>query len=231
MSRSKALALSKAKQKRHGRKVTNKVERSKTLIVCEGTSTEPNYFKDKARHLKLTGTKVKVMSGRRSNPSAVLKTAIEEYNENREYEYIFVVVDVDQHGSDLQKAIKQLKDHQFSRRVKDGSKLTHPIVQLLISKPCIEVWFILHFELLQKPFAKNRNSSAVNCKNYLKQHHIVDYSENISNLYFRLETNEPNACRNALKLKELNQKSGSDELDTDVYLLIQHLNQMRIHFS
>ncbi|MFT4927431.1 MAG: hypothetical protein ACI8WB_003538, partial [Phenylobacterium sp.] len=48
-------------------------------------------------------------------------------------------------------------------------------------------------------------------------------------LYRKLYQKEQTAHANIAKLKEINQTLNTHDLDTDVHLLCQHLNAMRIH--
>ncbi|MFT5163111.1 MAG: thymidylate synthase [Alteromonadaceae bacterium] len=98
---------------------------------------------------------------------------------------------------------------------------------MIISNPCIEVWFILHFELLQKSFAKNKNSKAINCKHHLRDNHIADYEENIDGLYLRLKAREQQAHQNVEKLKLNNKTLGINNLDTDIHIICNHLKAIK----
>ncbi|MFT4924691.1 MAG: hypothetical protein ACI8WB_000775, partial [Phenylobacterium sp.] len=166
--KAKDLIAHKSGSSAHKRKTKPKMKGELTLIVCEGTTTEIHYFKDMVHALKLSSAQVKVCHGKHSNPESVLDKAIDIYNEEKKYEKIYVVVDVDEHSNNLQQAKIKLKAHRFANRIKDGSKIRKPIAQIIVSKPCIELWFILHFELLQKTFSKTTNSISINCKNHLR---------------------------------------------------------------
>lgn len=182
----------------HGR---IKSERKKTLIVCEGTETEPAYFRDMIRDLKISNTDVIIEPGRHSNPSNVVQTALDIYEQSLDFEVIYCLIDTDSFGKNIQEAHDKLKNHRFSRRKKILGGERYPSASILRSDPCIEVWFLLHFEKLRRTFVDNRKSAAQNCKKYLKENYINDYDEKYNGLYGKIKHNIDVALLNSSELK------------------------------
>ena len=178
-----------------------KSERKKTLIVCEGTETEPTYFKDMVKDLKIANTDVYIEPGRHSNPSSVVRTAIDLYEQDLEFELIYCLIDTDEFGKDIDLASSMLKEHTFSRRKKSLGGDRYPQAKILRSDPCIEVWFLLHYEVLRRPFVKANKSAAQNCKEYLKNTHLKDYSEKYNGLYSLIKKNGLKACEESARLR------------------------------
>ncbi|MBF0394744.1 MAG: RloB domain-containing protein [Alphaproteobacteria bacterium] len=102
------------------------------LIVTEGTRTEPRYFEALRRHLRLTAAVV-VKADCQSDPLAVVRYAIRN---GAGYDIVYCLVDRDRHPLDIARA--------------EASKGR---VRLLVSDPCFELWFLLHFEFTAAPFA------------------------------------------------------------------------------
>ena len=70
------------------------------LIVCEGSKTEPNYFKDLKRRMRIPAAQIKVIGKEcGSAPISVVDFAIEEKKNTQylKYDQIWCVIDTDNH--------------------------------------------------------------------------------------------------------------------------------------
>lgn len=113
------------------------------LIVTEGAETEPRYFETLKVQWRLTGIKVKRASA--SAPIHVVETAIRLREEAAKtskgsaflapFDEVWAVVDHDQHTT-LNDALA------LARRES---------VNIALSKPCFELWLLLHFVPSLKP--------------------------------------------------------------------------------
>lgn len=204
--------------------IKTKNERRKTLIVCEGTKTEPKYFKDMISDLRISNADVIIEPGKHSNPSSVVNTAIETYEKDRSFELIYCLIDTDEFGTDIDNARKIMREHNFSRRERGlgGPKL--PEAFILQSNPCIEVWFILHFEMLTRSFVKNTKTAAMNCKGYLSDTWITDYCEALEDLYPRLKDKGGDAYKNSVSLKKWLNDNACEHPFTEVEILVDDIN-------
>jgi hypothetical protein len=114
-------------------------------VVTEGTETEPRYFEALKVCWRLTGVKVKRASA--SAPIHVVETSIRLRDEavrasrgsalQSPYDEVWAVIDQDQHST--------LNEAQLLAR-KEG-------VKVAFSKPCFELWLLLHFLPSLKPLA------------------------------------------------------------------------------
>ncbi|CQJ41976.1 RloB family protein [Yersinia enterocolitica] len=206
--KTKELLIAQGLKKRSPRKIKN--ERKRTLIVCEGTQTEPQYFKDMVRDLKISNMDVVIRPGKHSNPTAVVNTAIEIYEGDRTFEVIYCLIDTDEFGANISAAERLIKTHQFSKRKKDSLGSRIPEVKIIRSNPCIEVWFILHYEKLRHCFKKNNKTAALNCKDYLRGKYILEYNENYKGLYSLIKSLGKKALVNE---KELHDWIKQEKLD------------------
>lgn len=102
------------------------------VLVCEGGKTEPIYFKHYRKHK--TNLRIKIPNSRDTDPVNLVEFAkrqIEKYEINTKYgDRIWCVFDVDNNKAEsIEKAIS----------------LAKPNIKIILSNPCFEIWFLLHF--------------------------------------------------------------------------------------
>lgn len=118
------------------------------LIVCEGSSTEPEYFNELKRKLRLSSVQIDVIASRgESEPINIVERAISKKREGARqgvpYSNIWCVIDVEvppRHES-LEKAMVKPKDNK---------------VEIILSNPFFEYWLLLHFEKILTPFNEDK---------------------------------------------------------------------------
>lgn len=128
------------------------------LIVTEGTVTEPTYFNCIKNLLRLRGVDVRIVSGKKSAPRAVINTAQHladeqkqksprelKVNEPREYDHVWAVLDTDHaqaqgNWNDIINLAKQ-KD-----------------VKIASSTPCFEFWLLLHLTYSTAPITNGEDA-------------------------------------------------------------------------
>lgn len=150
-----------------------KEPRKSILIVCEGEKTEPIYFKALKERLRLIMLDVEIVA-EGASPITVVDHAIELREERKgaakrsltkaEYEVIYCVFDVEApkpHES-LANAVIKAKDNKL---------------EVILSNPCFEYWYILHFRKTSAPF-----SSSQNVKSALRREHSA-YSESDTTIF------------------------------------------------
>jgi hypothetical protein len=108
------------------------------LIVCEGTVTEPHYFKD-LRVQERGLVEVKVVPG--GVPKTVVELAVKlkeesevearrRKDDNLRYDHVWCVFDIDEHPF-VPEAKQQARDNA---------------IDVAVSNPCFELWLLLHFQ-------------------------------------------------------------------------------------
>ena len=108
------------------------------LIVCEGTVTEPCYFRD-VRHVERSLIELQIEP--RATPKTIVERAVElkkqanrdakrRADDNLKYDEVWCVFDVD--------------DHRLIVEAKEQAKANG--VEVAISNPCFELWALLHFQ-------------------------------------------------------------------------------------
>ena len=118
------------------------------VIFCEGERTEVTYF----RHYKRrgSGVKIEVRSDRRNDPAGLVDCALKRIKDPRDPldigdgDSIWCVFDADHHGpAELESAISKAGE----------------MVRLVLSVPCFELWFILHY---YRPTSRMSSNDAFN---------------------------------------------------------------------
>jgi hypothetical protein len=150
-------------QRRNGKRQP----RGRLFIVCEGKETEPLYFESAWREKQrqnLFDPVIIVKPGKsKTFPTAVVQRAIDikERDENwdRQLDQIWAVFDIEQEGThaDLPGAIALAGENR---------------VNLAISNPSVEYWFLLHFENTNRSF-QNADQVCAALRKY-----IPDYIKN-----------------------------------------------------
>jgi hypothetical protein len=120
------------------RRGPRRTPKARLLIVCEGTVTEPRYFKD-VRYHEHSLIELDVRPG--GAPKDLVERAAglkREANgkarklkdDNQKYEEVWCVFDIDEHP-----LVPEAKDQARANGI-----------ELAISNPCFELWALLHFQ-------------------------------------------------------------------------------------
>ena len=130
-----------------------KEPRKSILIVCEGEKTEPIYFDALKDKLRLVILDVEIV-GEGAAPITVVNSAIELREERKRiakksltraaYEVIYCVFDVE-----------APKPHRSLTDAVSMAKANN--LEVILSNPCFEYWYILHFRKTSAPFNTNQD--------------------------------------------------------------------------
>lgn len=185
------------------RKLETKEPKERFLIVCEGSKTEPNYF----RSFRVPRDVVEV-HGLGEDPSRVVRSATDLKNKDGDYyDQIWCVFDRDSWTlENFNNAISSAKCQGF---------------KVAYSNESFELWYILHFEYL---------NTGIPRKDYIHKLSVLlgkKYQKNSETIYDELLDKQSTAIRNAEKL--LTQYAppdpANDNPSTTVHLLVQELNR------
>ena len=115
----------------------------KIFIFTEGSVTEQIYFKKFIDYFKISQASVQVIdrASSKSSPKAVLDYVIEFEQQRKQlepvlykrYEY-WLVIDYDKWGTNLITSIKKAERRNY---------------YIALSRPCFEIWFLLHYRNAQ----------------------------------------------------------------------------------
>lgn len=189
----------------------------RVLIVCEGTKTEPAYFREIIAEYRLSSANVVVASGRGSDPESVVGTAVERYEADSDYEGVYVVIDRDTHAG-YDAAVDRMENAPGTLR---------DVARLISSTPCFEYWLLLHFEETARPYVSTgRRSPCANVIHDLMVQ-LPSYRKGSAGTFAetkdRLETAKARAAR---RLREA-QRVETDNPTTHVHLLVERLQTLR----
>lgn len=186
----------------------------RVLIVCEGSKSEPTYFRDMARHLGLS-TANAVVVGSGADPRWLVtkakELAVQERRLGEQYDEVYCVFDHDEHV-------------HFST----ASSIARDVgIMLARSWPCFEYWLVAHFVYHRRPYGRSRTGTAAqNCVRELRRY-LPDYSKGIAGLYGVLEDRLEAAKSNAERALADAEDTGSPNPSTGVHRLVAYLQALK----
>ena len=178
--------------------------RACVLLVCEGFKTEPLYFRSLQRQLKLLPVEIEIV-GQGAAPITVVQRAVEMRNTREhevrrgrkdfDYDHVWRVIDVEQphNNPSLLPALDQARDNK---------------INVALSNPCFEYWFILHFADCSAPL--------VNQKGVLRElkKYIPNYSKD-QDVFEKVWTSVGDAIRRAKERKDSHVRAGTERHHRD----------------
>jgi len=206
----------------YSRRKASKEPRKSILIVSEGSKTEPLYFNSLKSNLRLAMVEVKIV-GEGAAPITVVDRAIELREERKRlakksitkaaYEVVYCVIDVEApKAKSLPRAVNKAKDNKLD---------------VILSNPCFEYWYILHFRKTSKPFNTSRD-----VKSALRQEHSA-YSECDTTIFNVVYPKTSDAIKHSKEvLKE--QHNDAEDLSncnpsTHVHKIVEYLQNTSQH--
>jgi hypothetical protein len=188
------------------------------LIVCEGRETEPNYLYGLCDARGINRANVTVVAGDGDTDALrLVKKAQKRFAVDRDFDAVFVVCDCA--GEELANAIalagKPMKNAS-------GNILS---VTLVVSRPCFEIWLLLHFEYVARPL-----SSAADAIDLLRRH-LTDYSKADRQIFAKVGAGLDRAIDHALRLKSELAAVGAQSPGSDMPALIEALDALRRRHS
>ena len=156
-----------SERKEAKRSVGNRSLIPKILILTEGYSEEI-YFKKLVELLSLNT--VEVQKSTHTDSDGIVKNASTHAKGSKragdEYSFIFCIFDLD-----------TVRNRNFLNTISTYKTGLTEIIPVY-SFPCIEIWFILHFEVCTKPFhSKDKKSIGDTVKEYFTKNYVENYSE------------------------------------------------------
>lgn len=196
------------------RKVSSRETFKRFLVVAEGTRTEPNYLKALRDYWRVNHAVLHIYPKHTgTDPSKLLELAIKEFKKSPEYDKVFCVFDRDSHP-------------HFSGTIQRIKDLSHKYpLQAIVSNPCFELWFLLHFEFTTKGYFRAGDNSPCDCLIIDLKKHLCDYHKGFNNYGPLLERTSA-AIANAERLKSFCQDNEEEQSSTDVHLLVQEMRKL-----
>ena len=208
------------KQSELERKSQAQAQSPRYLIVCEGTKTEPHYFRELLEDLKIRPQMVRVAQNQGVSPNRVVDYAFELYRGDAlsgdSFDKVYCVFDRDRHTT---------FDAAVRRTIELSAEIPSSSFEAITSTPCFEFWFLLHFGYATQPFQKaGKKSVGDQAVIFLKtKPGFQDYGKGKKGIYQSLKEKLPAAILNAQRLRANSAANGSFNPATDVDLLINIL--------
>lgn len=182
--------------------------RKKFVLVCEGSETEPIYFRNYRTELRNNNIEVIILPTKYNDPKGLVKFCEKQIRCSlflKKWDVIWCVFDWDNN---------RLKEIEAAYR--DAKN-----VKVCLSNPSYELWYLLHYEYV----CSKLTNAELNEK--LKSW-IPKYSKS-ENYFEKLKSKRENAISNAKKLNAYHEKKGTDlkSIDsnpsTQVFKIVEEL--------
>jgi RloB-like protein len=208
------VALQRQKQER--------ARNNRYLIVCEGTKTEPQYFRELLDDLHIQPQVVRVAPNDGASPDRVVVHALALYEDDAasgdSYDTVYCVFDRDNHTT-FDAAVQRTK----------GLRTAGQPLVAITSTPCFEVWLLLHFGYTDKPFhAAGKKSVGDQVVAELKTKlGFSQYGKGQKGIYTQLKGTLSDALGHAAHLRNACAVTGSINPATDIDMLVLELQKLR----
>jgi hypothetical protein len=198
------------------RKINERSPIPKFLIVCEGTETEPNYFRKFPVPTRPKVIDVDIRGVGRTTLSLVeealkLQRELGLKNEDNYKDQVWCVFD-----RDFKRENMNTQNFNAAMILAKKKKLN-----VAYSNDAFELWYILHFDYFESTIHRQEY------KKLLEDRLGHKYEKNSEKMYDELKNKQSDAIRNAKKLiQEHDPKmTGNHNPSTTVHLLVEELNQ------
>lgn len=188
---------------------------ARVLIVCEGSKTEPNYFRELRDDLKLNTAYIEVDGDSASSPRSVVTHAQRRYRADREFDRVYCIFDKDHHTT-----------YEEAKSAIDRAR-PPGVFYAITSIPCFEFWLLLHFIMTTKPFAQLGERSPADCVIDELKKHLRNYTKGQQKIYTQVKEETDKAMRHAEQANRQAEQNGTDNPSTLIPTLIQYLRNLR----
>lgn len=191
------------------------------LIVCEGTKTEPHYFRDLLDDLSIRPQLVRVAPNDGVSPDRIVAHALVLYEDDAlkgdAFDQVYCVFDRDRHTT-FDAAVQRTKDLRAAEK---------PFVAIT-STPCFEVWLLLHFRYSDQPFhPAGRKSVGDQVVSALKtMPGFKKYGKGQKGVYGQLKDKLADALTHAERLRRHGAATGSISPATDADELVKAIQAL-----
>lgn len=201
-------------------KASKRTERKKILVVCEDQKIFPEYLNKIINKYGLRAT-ISVDGKCGSSPKSVYEHAIKKIEDNQKasendssekLDFVYCVMDVDQHGEALANILNTIKQKKVHLNV--------PIIPI-VSNPCSEVWLLRHltgstsFVKDCDAVIKKIQDSDPNLKKFKKGDEVTNFEY----FFTKIDT----AIANSKTVKQDLEGCESKNPSSDIYILIEKI--------
>jgi len=205
------------RQERYRRRQPQREPYDVVLIVCEGTKTEPYYFDGLKAQYKLGSVNVRVVRPPRHDPTGIVDFAIKELKRDPEIDQVYCVFDRNGHAT-YAAALNRARTSSFGRAKK---------LFAIVSKPCFEVWLLLHYRYSAAPHVPGGGMSSCDAAVAELRANFPGYAKGHRRVFGDLLPLLDAALRNAERLETHNFAADSDNPKTKMHRLVAYLRSLK----
>jgi len=199
------------------RKPPSRKPRKRILVVSEGEKTEGLYVSLFRQRLRAANVAIDLVGKEcGSDPMSVVEHAKAVFDRGRDYDICFCLIDRDTHPQDKFKRAQEIAN---GVNLRSKNRDFH----FIPSYPCIEFWFILHFEYWRAPFSAKRNKSPADCVIDVLKRHLPNYSKSSTVEMSKLVSLTRVAITNSERALQDAEATGELNPSTQMHLLIKQI--------
>lgn len=199
------------------RKKGTRPPHDRLLIVCEGSKTEPTYFDDIRKELRIPAAHIRVLpSDFGTQPRQVVDFAEAVFRETKEFDAVYAVFDRDEHDT-YADALQQAARLNGTLKNDEKKKVSFHAVPTV---PCFELWLLLHFEEVHAFGHRDEIIARV-------RQRIQGYEKGMTGVFERTQADIGIATERAAHLRERFEPYGGEDPFTSVDELVAKLLSMR----
>lgn len=204
----------KARQSLARRKPSKKVG-ARFLIVCEGSKTEPNYFKNLKNTERINADIEIIGEECGSDPLNIIEFALNKYNADSDFDHVYCVFDRDAHVGYMP-AINRIKNLQ-----RENKPFT-----AIVSNPSFEYWYLLHFKDTRSPFNTKGRKTPADCVESELRREFKQYCKNHTSMYSNLKDRYPSARDRSKRIYQAAKQDGNFNPSTQAHELVEALLEL-----
>lgn len=218
--------MAKRKASATERRAAQRAPYDKVLIVCEGSKTEPNYFRDLIKLHDISSVNVRISGDCGTTPTCVVEYGMElaqaEAQSREAFDRVYCVFDRDSYHLD-----DQGKRYQAALALIEQQNQTKQVFYACNSVPSFEYWLLLHFcESCQQFVAQGKKSVGDMVLKALKEH-WSNYEKSLLTPYQHLKRIAPDGEKDAIaRAKRALKRAiavGDENPSTKAHELVEYL--------
>jgi RloB-like protein len=187
------------------------------LIVCEGTKTEPKYFRGLQHAYTLSSLNVRILPPEGNDPVSVVNFAIRQLQSDGDYDRAYCVFDRDGHAN-YEEALRLIRESDFG---KSGRLIGIPSI------PCFEIWVLLHYQFSTASHVAAGGVSACDRVVWEVIRHFSTYTKGADHVFASLAPMLDTGLQNAARLAAHNRQTKASNPATEVHTLVDYLVRLK----
>lgn len=191
--------------------------RLRILVVSEGSKTEGLYLSLFVRDLRAANVGIEIL-GREcgSDPLTVVEFAKARFKSDPGYDVCYCLVDRDNHPVARFNA-------SLALAAALNAKYNNRNFHVIVSDPCIEFWFLLHFSYTRSPFVSEGNKSrADRALDELKKH-LPDYGKSARDPLIKIIPLTSQAIANSINAAADAEATGDPNPSTSMHIMVERV--------